>query len=289
MHVEREDELEPRSKEVVRSIANEWGERYLQERLLPELQIGLTTETATLSELRDAWMHPYFSLRVFYSNYAFVRRGKDRNMLSKFTVAALERVTTPDTIEKMLAEPDGSQIWEAFCQICEENGRKNVEQLNRGVISGMVELAQEIYQIDGEGSIAGWIIAGILQNARIEPQFLRIVDIRGIGPKTTSTYLRDLVAVFGIEEKIDRIDRLCMQPIDRWVRLVAGDIMTEIDIDETIDWVLAGKLTKYARRSGASGLKLNMGATYFGTQEVREPERFDRVIEEHFPYDIVPD
>ena len=65
--------------------------------------------------------------------------------------------------------------------------------------------------------------------------------------------------------------------------------MTEIDIDETIDWVLAGKLTKYARRSGASGLKLNMGATYFGTQEVREPERFDRVIEEHFPYDIVPD
>jgi hypothetical protein len=289
MHQEREEELDPRSKEVVRAMARQWGERYILERLLPELQIGLTTETANLSELREAWMHPYFSLRVFYNNYAFVRRGKDRNMLASYTIAALERVTTPDTIEELLAEPDGTQIWDAFAAICEENNRKNVEQLNRGVISGMVELAQEIYQLDGEGSIAGWIIAGILQNARIEPQFLRIVDIRGVGPKTTSTYLRDLVAVFGLEEKVDRVDRLCMQPIDRWIRHVAGEIMTEIDMDETIDWVLAGKLTKYARRSGVSGVRLNMGASYFGTLEVRDPERFDRVFEEHFPADIIPD
>jgi hypothetical protein len=104
------------------------------------------------------------------------------------------------------------------------------------------------------------------------------VDIRGVGPKTTSTFLRDVALLYGLEDQIDHIDRLYLQPVDRWTRLLAEMIVAELDEEHVADWIIAGKLAKYTRRAGVSGVRFNMGTSYFGTRRVFSPERLPECL-----------
>lgn len=267
-------ELNPRSVAIMRAFAGDRADRYIGEVWLPSLEHASRAESASLKDIRAAIALPYNCLSAFFAHYAFARRGKDREELAQMAVQALRRTCAPQDFAEVLAESDGNRVWENFSAICLERKRKNSEQLNRGLIAGIVELAQEIYQLDGVGSIAGWIVRGVLQTDHIEPQFLRIVDIRGVGPKTTSMFLRDVCYLFNLEDQLDHADRLYIQPIDRWLRLAAAMIVPEIDSESAVDWVIAGKLAKYTRHAGLSGIRFNMGASYFGTREVRDPERW---------------
>ena len=49
-------------------------------------------------------------------------------------------------------------------------------------------------------------------------------------------------------------------------------------IDEAADWILAGKVSKYARCAGVSGIRLNMGMSYFGAHHVRSPDQVDEAL-----------
>lgn len=267
---------------MFRTMAAGYADHYVGEMLLPPLVHATKTTGSTMADVREALSTPLGSLFAFYSHYAFARRGKDRLDLADIACEALRLVTHEDGGRDLLTDLDGMRIWDAFAAECERRKRKPMEQLNRGVIAGMAELAQEIYRLDGVGSIPAWIVRGIMQNDRIEPQFLRIVDIRGVGPKTTSSLLRDFVFLYGLEEQIDHADRLYFQPIDRWARQAAPYLIPEVHDEGAADWVLAGKLAKYARRSGVSGIRFNMGLTYFGVREVREPCRFDTLVNELF-------
>lgn len=259
-------------------MAGDRADRYIPEFFLYPLQRVFDEDALTIRDVRDAFSDPYLSLRALLGNYAFCRRGKDRAELSALAMEALDRTCTEDDFESFLDEPDGNRLWQSFVEACAERKRKPLEQLNRGVIAGLGELAQEIYRLDAVGSIAAWILKGVLQTDRLEPQFLRIVDIRGVGPKISSLFLRDVVYVYGLEAQIDRADRLYIQPIDKWLRLLAPYVIDEPGVEVPADWVLAGKLAKYSRLAGVSGIRFNMGATYFGMREVKVPEMLDQVV-----------
>lgn len=249
----------------------------IEQQLLPSLASASRAPDATQASVAEAMAHPYTALLAFYAHYAFARRGKDREDLSAMAVTAFKRVTTPETISELMEHEDGHAVWESFCQVCAERQRKNSEQLNRGLIAGMVELAQEVFDLDGVGSITQWVVNGVEQTGRIEPVFLRIVDIRGVGPKTTSTFLRDITWLYDLEDQLDHADRLYVQPVDRWLRLAAPLLVPEPNIETSVDWIIAGKVAKYARRAGVSGIRLNLGNSAFGSREVREPGRYVRM------------
>lgn len=263
---------------LVRALAGDRADRYVSEFLLHPLERLFEQPSLTIREVRDGFSDPFLCLRAIFGHYAFSRRGKDRADLSAAAVEALDRTCSADDFESFLCEPDGGRLWESFLEVCEERKIKPSEQLNRGVIAGMGELAQEVFDLDDVGSIAGWVLKGVLQTDRLEPQFLRIVDIRGVGPKISSLFLRDVVHVFDLESQIDRTDRLYIQPIDKWLRMLAPYIMPEAEEESPADWVLAGKLAKYSRLAGVSGIRFNMGATYFGLREVKMPEMLDQVV-----------
>ncbi|MBS1705593.1 MAG: hypothetical protein JST40_06940 [Armatimonadetes bacterium] len=267
-------ELDPAAVVLVRQLAGPWADRYLTEALYPALQGSVDAVAPNPEAIRDQLADPFWCLNAFFDHYAFARRGRDRAELSILATKALARISNADTFETILKEPDGTALWESFVEVCAERKRKPYEQLNRGLLAGMLELAQEIYQFDGRGSIAEWLIEGVVQNQRIEPHFLRVVDIRGVGPKISSTFLRDMVLLFDLEDKIDNADRLYVQPVDRWLRLCAQTIVPEFDDETAVDWIIAGKVSKYCRRCHVSGIRFNMGASYFGLREVHEPNRF---------------
>lgn len=268
-------ETHNQSTALIRLLAGSRADRYVSEFLLQPIERLLNEQPLTIQDVRETFSDAYDCLRIIYGQYAFSRRGKDRHELAQITLEALDRTCSPDDFERYLAEPDASLLWKNFELVCEECKRKPMPQLNLGVVAGLCELAQEIYKIDNVGSIAGWILKGILQTDRIEPQFLRVVDIRGVGPKIASTLMRDVVFIYGVESQIDRLDRIYIQPIDKWIRALARYAVPEPNASEMADWILAGKLTKYARLSGVSGIRFNFGATYFGLKEVKVPENLD--------------
>lgn len=271
-------ELDPRAVRVLQRVADDFGARYAEEFLYPHLRKVLGIEQEDPELIRDAYFTARGSLLAFYCHYAFARRGKDRDDLSQFALDAVMRVQGDGDFNRVLEADDGSALWEAFAAICQERRRKNNEAQNRGLIQGMLELSQEIYQKDESGSIAKWLLDGIAETSRLESQFERIVDIRGVGPKSTSTFMRDVVAMFGYEDKVEAADRIYIHPIDRWLRLMARYLVPEPGMDKAADWIIAGKISKYSRRAGVSGIAFNMGSTYFGQKIVKDPARFEECL-----------
>ncbi|MCX7799406.1 MAG: hypothetical protein N2109_03585 [Fimbriimonadales bacterium] len=264
---------------LYRAIAGERADRYASEMLLGPLGRLLSLHSPSIAEMREALLDPFECLRVFFGHYAFSRRGKDRQILSELALDALEEVAGGDRIGQFLSLDDGFGLWQAFENRCRENRIKSNEQQNRGVIQGTAELAQEVSRI-GLRSIADWVRKAVAETDRMEPQFLRIVDIRGVGPKITSQFLRDLTYLFGLEERIERADRIYIQPIDKWIRALAPYVVPEPNAEGMADWVLAGKLNKYSRWAGVSPVRFNMGATYFGAREVHDVEHMARAVAE---------
>lgn len=272
-------DISSRARLLLHWMAGAEADGYIEDCLLPSLSSELGACASDLSDLKSGLSDPYLCLKTIYSHYAFSRRGKDRLDLSRIAVQALEQTARPAQFSLFLAERDASRLWDEFSTLCEQQSRKPLEQLNRGVISGLAELAQEIYRTNGNGSIADWVVSGIATDERLEPAFERIVDIRGVGPKITSLLLRDIVLIHGLENRVSPIDRLYVQPIDKWIRLIVPYVIEEPDIGDAADWILAGKLAKYARHGNVSGIRFNIGVTAFGTREARHPMNFDTALE----------
>lgn len=256
----------PEVAPLMRGLSGDYADRYVGELVLPPLTKALGLGRVTVTDLKERLMSPYGSLEALYGVYAFARRGKERVELGQIALKALHRTTAEAGFEQFLRRPDADSLWASFCEVTREHGRKPMEQLNRGVVAGLAELAQEIYRLDGQGSISRWVVDGVLRTDRVEPQFLRIVDIRGVGPKLASLFLRDLVFLQNLERGLDFADRIYVQPVDKWTRVAAPFLLQESDAEEYADWILAGKIAKVARLAGVSGIRLNMGISYFGTR-----------------------
>jgi hypothetical protein len=271
--------LDPETGLLMAYLAGPMADAYVSESLLPALSKTLKLPITSVEAARDALRQPYYGLKVLLGHYAFARRGRERSTFSDMATIALRRASSPSDFEQLLAAPDATMLWGAFTQVCEEWKEKPMEQLNRGAIAGLAELAQEIYRLDGRGSIVDWIVGSAQATHRLEPQFMRIVDIRGIGPKLSSLFIRDVAFLFDLEDRIAPVDRLYVQPIDKWLRATAPLVLPDMDSSQTADWILAGKVSKYARRTGVSGIRLNMGTSYFGYREARSPENIQSALE----------
>ncbi len=271
-------DIRPEAVILIRAMAGTRADRYAADILLPGLSKGLGLRAHSVADIREGMTSPFQCLQAIFAHYAFSRRGKERAELSEVAVAALRRLTEELDFDQFLKERDATRLWACYLSCCEQTGRKPMEQLNRGVIAGLAELAQEAYRAGGSGSIALWLADGIVRTGRVEPQFMRMVDIRSVGPKLASVLARDVTFLFDIEDRIDPVDRLYVQPIDKHLRAFSHYVVDELAEADAADWILAGKLAKYARRADASGIRFNMGATFYGSREAPTPALFEAGI-----------
>jgi hypothetical protein len=269
----------PAAEKLMELFSTSKAQRYIDEQLIPGYQRSLAINAITLDHVRSLLLEPIPCLRILYGFYSFTRRGKEREELVQTALRSLNQIIEEVGEEKFLSQDDAVNLWEVFCQVSEDRGRKPQENLNRGVIQGLAELAQEVYQLRNIVSIGNWIQKGVQSTGRIEPTFMRIVDVRGVGPKLTSLFLRDAVELLQLESQIEFQDRLFLQPIDKWIRLAAPFLVNEITTKATADWVLAGKLSKTIRRAGLSGIRVNMGASYFGAREVKLADGYEAAVQ----------
>lgn len=87
--------------------------------------------------------------------------------------------------------------------------------------------------------------------------------ICSIGPKIASFYLRDLVFMYSLEEKVSEEDLEFLQPIDTWVRKVAFKVGI-IDKSDEEDLVVREHIVEACFNFNVSTIKFNQGAWFLG-------------------------
>lgn len=281
-------DLPPEARRLLRALAGDPADSYLHQLTGVHLSRAWSLPVPSLSDARAGLLESRKCLQAMLGHYAFLRRGRDRQELGALALAALDEAERSADVP-IIERSDGRSVWHCFEGLCDAAGRKPLRELNYGAVVGLVELAQEIHRQDGVGSIAQWIGDAAVRTGRIEAEFDRIVDIRGVGPKFASVFLRDVACLLDIEDTIAPVDRLYLQPIDKWVRLASPVILDagsggqgaapNRDVgdgsgESRPDWVLAGKLSKHARIAGVQGTRLNMGLSWLGMREGKSPQGF---------------
>lgn len=255
---------------IFRALAGERADRFAIDFVAAEYRRVLRTGDLTLDAAADRLEDPIDCLKIIAGHYLFSRRGRDKGDLSDAAAAALGLAAQPDNLSH---EP----IWPAFEAACESRNIKASESNHRTALEGLVELAERVRSLH-DASVAVWLEDRIVDHGRLEECFNALVEIRGLGPKVASSLLRDFVFLFELNESVQPIDLIFLLPVDKWAREIAPILVEEDGVDQMADWVLAGKLVKYARRAGVCPVRFSMGLAYFGLREVRHPAHFGRLV-----------
>jgi hypothetical protein len=150
---------------------------------------------------------PEQSAALFLSTYAFERQGADPS----YAPAACDTVQDcKDVFGQTVTEAMEKKLWKDFVQ------RLRQESLNKERNPLYYEGSQwPLLRVMREGSLVETTRNLLVKNNAREA-FDFMCGIRGVGPKISSFFLRDLKEAFRINQSLD--DRELLQPIDIWVR-----------------------------------------------------------------------
>lgn len=133
-------------------------------------------------------------------------------------------------------------------------GKKRDAQMVVGIFRFVSQLQEE--------NLTRYSTAAI-ERGSIQQLSNELQGITGIGPKISSLYLRDLVDIYDLENRIAPEDLRFLQPIDVWVRRLAGKTGI-IGDGQLSDAEIQKEIVRVCRDLGVSALRFNQGAWYLG-------------------------
>lgn len=107
-----------------------------------------------------------------------------------------------------------------------------------------------------------------IKNNEIKSLYDELRTIRQVGDKTASLFLRDVVAVYGLENQVEIRDYILLQPIDTWVRQISRNNRLSLASKGTRDEELKNKIVKACLDRGISPIKFNQGIWYLGSHSL---------------------
>jgi hypothetical protein len=126
--------------------------------------------------------------------------------------------------------------------------------------------------------VAPWVAVTEGYIAALEVVWKRLVEIRGIGPKIASLYLRDIFDAFEIDES--RVgNKAYLQPIDIWTRRGAKILAEMFPMTSPkSDWDYAQVLVEISEQAGVRSSLTNTGLWILGAQLAGSPDRFQKAL-----------
>lgn len=112
-----------------------------------------------------------------------------------------------------------------------------------------------------------------LTNEQIKDMWDNLRQIRGVGPKIASLFLRDFSVYFELSrELIKDKDRWLLQPVDTWIRRAVRSFEndTKMKDEEVAKWLVDFDQPEL----------INQGIWYFGSQIARSEYRFCQALKE---------
>lgn len=211
------------------------------------------------------------ALIEFLEEYAFERQGKP----PKFPVKAAEAIreykndTPGDDFE--------SDVWKNFCEKIGSSINKKNNPLapsfgNKKSITSLIRsLDKKNY------NIIRWAEDGI-KNGSVRDISNELQSVRGMGPKISSLFLRDIVAAFELNESELEPEKY-LQPIDIWTRRGAEVIAKQTDrLKPPNDEECAKIIVEASYKAGVPPSLVNAGMWIFGTKFAETEEKFQEVL-----------
>ncbi|MHB8526996.1 MAG: HhH-GDP family DNA glycosylase [Candidatus Acidiferrales bacterium] len=213
----------------------------------------------TWAKYPDADSHPWGALGVFLEEYAFERQGRNPSF------AHVASKVVEDFSQTPLNDDSAQQCWNQFYELLKsepnkvnnpmlpstEPGKGKATNGKKSAIEFALELAPK--------GLVEWA-KSMLANNKTEEAHARVREIRGIGPKISSFFLRDIACKY---RTFPTENRHLLQPVDTWVRrcvrLASGgnEPATEDRDREVAIWIV-----EHSKQPELA----NQGMWYFGAQ-----------------------
>lgn len=224
------------------------------------------------------------SLSIFLEGYAFERKGRRPDYLYAGVDALLYcKQQNNNNFTQVVI----NMIWQQFSQLL-NNQRLNPK--NNPLYPSTNP--NKLQRLDNKLSIIEFVIkhkiveknltfASYLQNQikntrDIQNVFKLITNIRGIGGKIASFYLRDLVDVIRID--LSNVEnRLFLQPVDVWVERTLRILSKKSQLNrrEVADWIVTNSLSS----DNVNPEHVNMGIWFFCSQIITSEYNLNRVLD----------
>ena len=234
--------------------------------------------------VRTSLSDPIHALGVIYGYFLFARAGGETAGYDKVALAALE-TTLKRGGGLFDTNLPSERIWDEFVVEC---GKKNMgvnEKLNKPAIVGVLDLAKEL--TTSGNNIVSWIASKATGDGNLRDCHFRLFAIGGVGPKLASFLIRDIIAIHGLEDRVDIESSPFLQPVDRWVFRASADLfypdanfLLKDGLSEKIlafPTHMAQTIVSGCKKFNVSPIKYNQGAYYFGSQSTDE-ESFHRSL-----------
>ncbi len=222
------------------------------------------TKDLLKNNLKSNW---YLSLKFFFDR-AFMRGRKDE--LSVFFEEKALKVLDylfreGEDIKKLKNLNDN--FFYILNQNLSDEGVNN--RYDREMVIGIIKFISS--KIKKDFNIVNYTINNI-ENGKIHKVYDELLNIRYIGHKISSFYLRDLVCVFD-EYKFNAKEQTYFQPIDSWVGkiLIKLNVLKESGITKKIEnlnslelYLLRQTIVNKCLEASISPIEFNQGAWYIG-------------------------
>jgi len=226
----------------------------------------LANATIDREAIRENW---WSGLRFFYDRAFF--QGRRDKVSARFEKAALQALdvglgeTEDVKLERLKDLKDegllslvtwheGHALWSALTDTYTVGGRPTRAGKSRD-LEMVLDSLRFISQLDGWNLLRYCI--GRIEKGHIRELYRELCDIRQVGPKVASLFLRDLTDVYELESHLAAEDYHCVFPIDTWLRQVALKLGVKGN-----DGVIRDKLITFCCEYGVSVIEFNQGAWY---------------------------
>jgi len=199
----------------------------------------------------------------FLNGYAFERAGASPHYAPNAAQA----------VEEYDDDFDGSRfeefVWTQFKSLLNlkddkgTNPRNNPLAISYGSEKSIATFLSET--IGGaEPNINSWAIE-LMKSGRADEAHKKLTQIRGIGPKIASFFLRDIAVAFELYEHDVRFSK-SLQPIDRWTRWGAEAFASEMGMPNPKSTAKCQHvIIETSRQSGTDPLLINTGLWFLGS------------------------
>jgi len=229
---------------------------------------------------RTQFENGYKALICFLDNYAYERQGAPK-AYPKIAIKCISNKYKKGENWIIPTETDVKNLWEDYRNIAisdfnmlsknsEEakvNKRNNPMNKNGGVINKLNSLKIP--------NIAVYV-RDLLCDSNIAKAYKFLINIRGVGEKISSFYLRDIAYLSNLEENDIKEDLYLLQPIDTWLEQTLKVLFNNEFPNSLQD--KQKKIVKLCEESEVSSISFNQGAWVLGSQIAGEFESFKRAI-----------
>ncbi len=211
--------------------------------------------------LKENWWEAlkFFFGRAFY-------QGRQEGMSEKVDKAAVDVLEIEVSILKTCFE---NKNWELLKEKLKEKiGRGKVGKARD--VEMVISTLKYVSRLPNRNMIVHSverINSGKIEDhyKELQYQYNQANGIFQVGPKIASLYLRDVVSLFQLEDKLSDYDYIYLQPIDTSVRKVAikMGLVTNAETDVNDDEIRVN-IVKLCQKFRCSPLQFNHGAWYTG-------------------------